>query len=134
MSAIEQRLTAYPKRHCPECGVSLLTHSPNCWHCGALLGEAVSPAATHSALDETLRDRQTRYGSFSDVAFYTDQLKRTLRDGEKWGELSPSQREALDMIASKIGRVLSGNPNHADHWHDIAGYATLVERQIEAAK
>jgi hypothetical protein len=39
------------------------------------------------------------------------------------------QREALDMILHKIARIVNGNPNETDHWHDIAGYATLVEQR-----
>ena len=35
-------------------------------------------------------------------------------------------KEALDMIAHKIGRICAGNPNFKDHWADIAGYAQLV--------
>jgi hypothetical protein len=33
--------------------------------------------------------------------------------------------EALEMICTKIARILSGNPNDPDHWKDIAGYAEL---------
>lgn len=29
------------------------------------------------------------------------------------------------MILAKIARIVSGDPNHADHWDDIAGYALL---------
>ena len=36
------------------------------------------------------------------------------------------------MIAHKIGRILAGDPNHIDHWLDIAGYATLVAKELEA--
>jgi len=35
------------------------------------------------------------------------------------------QREALDQIAAKIARILCGDANYADHWHDIASYAQL---------
>ena len=45
-------------------------------------------------------------------------------------ELSPDQAEALDMIAHKIARILNGDPNHHDHWHDIAGYATLIADRL----
>jgi hypothetical protein len=41
------------------------------------------------------------------------------------------QRESLDMIAHKIARILNGNPNVHDHWHDIAGYATLVANDLK---
>jgi UDP-N-acetylmuramoylalanine-D-glutamate ligase len=45
--------------------------------------------------------------------------------------LSDYQIEALDQISGKIARILTGNSNHIDHWHDIAGYATLVELQLQ---
>ncbi len=48
-----------------------------------------------------------------------------------WETMTYDQREGLDMIANKIARILNGDPNYADSWHDIAGYATLVEKRIE---
>ena len=33
--------------------------------------------------------------------------------------------EALEMIAHKIARILSGDADYADNWVDIAGYAQL---------
>jgi hypothetical protein len=39
--------------------------------------------------------------------------------------------ESLEAIAAKIARILAGNARETDHWQDIAGYATLVVRQIE---
>jgi hypothetical protein len=45
--------------------------------------------------------------------------------------LSAMQREALDMIAHKIARILNGNPDVHDHWHDIVGYASLVAENLE---
>ena len=35
------------------------------------------------------------------------------------------------MIASKIARIVNGDPDYADNWHDIAGYARLVEKELE---
>ena len=35
------------------------------------------------------------------------------------------------MIAHKIGRILNGDPNYADSWVDIAGYAQLVANELE---
>jgi len=37
-----------------------------------------------------------------------------------------------DMIANKLGRILNGDPNYADSWMDIAGYAKLVADRLEA--
>ena len=40
------------------------------------------------------------------------------------------EQEALDMIFHKIARILNGDPNYADSWHDIAGYATLIDKEL----
>jgi hypothetical protein len=42
--------------------------------------------------------------------------------------LSSTQLEALDMICSKLARIVCGDPNEPDHWHDIGGYAKLAEK------
>lgn len=82
-------------------------------------------------IDNTLAERQKTHGDFKDHASITQELKLLLHQHRTWVTLTPSMQEALDMIAHKIGRVLAGNPEHLDHWHDIAGYATLVHRQID---
>ena len=41
-----------------------------------------------------------------------------------------TQREALQMIASKLARIASGDANHQDSWIDIAGYAKLAADSI----
>ena len=46
----------------------------------------------------------------------------------RWLQLQPIHREALEMIAHKVGRILNGQPDFFDSWHDIAGYATLVAK------
>jgi hypothetical protein len=38
------------------------------------------------------------------------------------------------MIAHKIGRILNGDPNYADSWIDIAGYAQLVADRLTRAQ
>lgn len=40
--------------------------------------------------------------------------------------LSMEHREALDMILTKISRIIHGASNHRDHWLDIAGYALIA--------
>lgn len=84
-----------------------------------------------SDVNETLKNRGARYGSFDKHAAITQALKATLQACKGWDPLNPSQKEALEMIAHKMGRILNGDPNYADSWHDIAGYATLVENQIQ---
>jgi hypothetical protein len=82
-------------------------------------------------IDDTLNDRGAKYGPFRGHAQITQLLKAAMRDSEKWWNLSNTHREALEMIAHKIGRILNGDPNYADSWRDIAGYARLVELELE---
>ncbi len=85
-------------------------------------------------IDDVLDNRQLQYGDFSENAVVMQTLKVIMRTSRNWDRISDMQREALEMIAHKIGRILCGNPNHADSWIDIAGYATLVYNRIESDK
>jgi hypothetical protein len=80
---------------------------------------------------EILAEREKTHGRFADHARITQCLKAAMREPGKWDYMSCAQREALEMIQHKIGRILSGNPNERDHWADIAGYAELVVREID---
>jgi hypothetical protein len=81
-------------------------------------------------IQQVLSERQTTHGDFADHAQTTQLLKTVMHSQPGWSKLSAMQRESLDMIVHKIGRVLSGNPNHADHWVDIQGYARLIEERL----
>ena len=78
----------------------------------------------------TLEQRANRYGKFFRQACITQTLKTDMRVTVGWANLTDSQAEALEMIAHKIGRILNGDPNYADSWHDIAGYASLIDNQL----
>ena len=78
-----------------------------------------------------LDERQKSHGAFSDHAAITQLIKQNMwsaRSSIAWANLTDEHREALEMIAHKIGRILAGNPNINDHWDDIAGYAKLGSR------
>lgn len=81
-------------------------------------------------ISNTLTERGNRYGEFPRHALISQSLKYIMRDTPNWNQLPPMHREALEMIAHKIGRILNGDPDYPDSWHDIAGYATLVEREL----
>ena len=81
-------------------------------------------------VNTTLEERGSRYGRFDTHADVTQELKDVMRKNQGWARLSPAQRESLEMIAHKIGRILNGDPNYADSWHDIAGYASLVDKLL----
>lgn len=77
-----------------------------------------------------ITERGSRYGKFKDGAEIMQELKDVMREVDGWNNLTPSQREALDMIQHKIGRILNGDPNYDDSWKDIAGYATLIVNEL----
>ena len=84
-----------------------------------------------SDVNKTLDERGERYGKFSNHAELSQKLKQAMKEKATWWDLSPSQQESLEMIANKIARILNGDPNYAENWHDIAGYATLIDLQLQ---
>lgn len=91
-----------------------------------------------STIDNTLEERGSRYGAFTGHARITQDIKLVMHQSPKWEELKDDQKEALEMVAHKIGRILNGDPNYIDSWTDIIGYTRLVEKRLidaeEAAK
>lgn len=86
------------------------------------------------SIDDTLKERGKVYGEFRDYALIAGTLNRVIQnriDDSNNDSLEWIHIEALKMIVSKISRIISGDPNHVDNWHDIAGYATLVENEIK---
>lgn len=82
------------------------------------------------SINETLEQRGSRYGKFKDVAATTYALQTILVNSENYKHMSDDQIIALDMICNKMARIVNGDPNYIDNWHDIAGYATLVEQEL----
>lgn len=80
-----------------------------------------------SDIEKTLAERGSRYGSFSGHALITQNIKRAMQNSPNWATLSDDKKECLEMVAHKIGRILNGDPEYADNWHDIIGYTKLVE-------
>ena len=85
------------------------------------------------SIEATLAERQSTYGNFEDVAFVTENIMSVLGRVRVNGlsELPNTHRMALYMIASKMARIVNGDFNHLDGWHDIGGYAKLVEDLIK---
>ncbi len=78
----------------------------------------VSPA-------DLIEIRRTTHGNFTDTATYIQSTKELWRSLPGWAKLSDRQKEAMDCIAIKAGRILAGDAGVSDHWDDIAGYAQL---------
>lgn len=81
----------------------------------------------------TLSQRANTHGDYSDHARVTQEIKRALKSGPSWAKCFDHERETLEMIAHKLGRIVSGDPHFHDHWHDIAGYATLSANRNDPA-
>jgi hypothetical protein len=82
-------------------------------------------------IHETLTERGNTHGEFTDNAKLSQRLKVMMRRQEGWDNLTLVQREALEVTAAKIARILCGDPHEPDHWRDLAGYATLVLDRLE---
>jgi hypothetical protein len=75
--------------------------------------------------DPILVEREKTHGCFQMNAKAAQAIKDVfVRHG--YSTFAPGYREAMDLIATKFGRILSGGPGHQDHWNDIAGYAKLA--------
>lgn len=85
-----------------------------------------------TTVDQTLEERGNRYGDFKGHARITQNIKRAMADSPNWDELSDDKKEALEMVAHKVGRILNGDPEYDDSWHDIGGYTRLVEQDLTA--
>ena len=88
-------------------------------------------------IDSLLKDRGSKYGSFDRHASLTCGLSdvfyahMTQYNKVAYEKLTDSQREGLHMIFHKLGRIGNGDPNYADSWVDIAGYAKLVADELQ---
>ena len=82
------------------------------------------------SINKTLEQRGSRYGKFKDVAATTYALQEILRNAKNHEHMTDDQVIALDMICNKMARIVNGDPSYSDNWHDISGYATLVEQEL----
>lgn len=82
-------------------------------------------------LEKILKEREKTHGDYAMHSMISQDLKSYLRHTDGWPRLSPEQKESVEMICHKIARILAGDPEHVDHWQDVAGYATLVAEYLE---
>lgn len=86
------------------------------------------------SVEAMLAERGSQYGNFFSHASITQGIKSIMsNDTAAWHALEDDQKEALEMVAHKIGRIINGNPNITDSWKDIAGYVTLVVQRLEGS-
>jgi hypothetical protein len=84
-----------------------------------------------SDINETLAQRGSRYGpSYVELAKMSQNLKRTMRCAPNWVALPADIRESLELIQLKVARIICGDPEYKDNWHDIIGYAKLIDDRL----
>lgn len=85
------------------------------------------------SIENTLTERGDRYGKFSGHAAVSQDLKLmiSMHLRHRGKVLAPDQQEALEMICHKIARIINGDADYADSWHDIAGYSTLIVERLK---
>lgn len=81
-----------------------------------------------------LAARGKTHGPFASQAATAQIIKEAMYGAGRWCDLDRTHREVLEMIATKISRILEGDPEHTDSWLDIAGYAQLIVNHIEDRK
>lgn len=79
---------------------------------------------------ETLKQRDAKYGTYIEQARLAQNIQDDLVESQNWRDLAPDQKQALIMFAVKMSRILTGDPNYHDNWHDIEGYAKLVADRL----
>lgn len=82
----------------------------------------------------TPRRRLKSHGDFAESARISQGIKALLRSGRRWARMSAAKREAAEMEAFKLARIVSGDPDHRDHWRDVSGYGHLGERDCKARR
>lgn len=90
-----------------------------------------SGTTSKESVDATLTARGSLYGEFREQANIAQNLKAVMADSRNWPLLPDYMREGLEMIQHKISRALNGDPFYDDNWHDIIGYASLIQLRAQ---
>jgi hypothetical protein len=85
------------------------------------------------SVEKTLDERGSRYGTFENHAKIAQAVQDVMRSSSNWQYLEADERQALTVISDKIARILNAPVGtvYSDSWHDIAGYALLVDRRLK---
>lgn len=89
-----------------------------------------------SNVNETLKERGKVYGDYKGGSEFRANVMELIVD--RYAKVNHGGMPAIHMvyvydIVNKLSR-LAVTPYHIDTWHDIAGYATLVEKALKKAE
>lgn len=82
------------------------------------------------SIEDTLEQRGSVYGEFSEQVKCVDAITNAMIDCSCANGREPTGEEMVEWhyLAIKLARI-AVNPDHTDSYHDLAGYATLMERE-----
>ena len=80
-----------------------------------------------------INEREKTHGPYRDTAIWSQSLKDKFRSSPNWNKMNEQQKEAIEMIAMKLSRLLNGDHNFVDHLVDIGGYAELYISGVNPA-
>ena len=105
----------------------------SCIDCNRIYEDSVMACSCgiSTVRDPILVEREKTHGSFEHTARLAQGLKEEIRDEPGFEKLNDRHKEVIDMIFTKIARIVSGNSNEKDHFADIAGYAKLGAEACE---
>lgn len=75
--------------------------------------------------------RQSTHGDFRTNARLSQHLKAVFRSYDGWDHLDDVEKEAMDMMALKFSRIISGRSLERQHWEDVEGYAHLALKECK---
>jgi hypothetical protein len=78
-----------------------------------------------------IQEREKTHGDYKVQSVWSQTLKDMLRSTPNWGYMNDGQKEALELIATKLARLTHGDCNFLDHPKDIGGYADLYAMSID---
>lgn len=84
-----------------------------------------------AGIDQILEERGEKYGTFSEVALISQNIKSAMRHSRNWKHLPADMRESMEMVANKMGRMLNGDWTYTDTITDMIGYMKLVLDRLE---
>lgn len=93
---------------------------------------ATMEAAHKGEAAALVAERGKTHGDWADNAGVAQELKGVIQRAA-WArrergqpDLTEKQKESLEMICHKIGRIMAGDASFPDHWDDIGGYAKIA--------
>ena len=89
---------------------------------------------TLQSVESTLKERGDRYGDFTNHAKLSQKFKNDftahVKEYGRPEDFTDTMIEAIDMIFHKLARIANGDPTYDDNYRDIAGFASLVVKDL----